>query len=815
MMGRLFNKFVRKVISMVEKKHNMLAQDLNNSEKIDAKIDPKIVSLAREVAIEGTILLKNENNTLPLKADDTVSVFGRCAFDYFDCGYGSGGDVMKPYSINLIDGLRNHNVKLNEELVNKYNDWRAKPKNVVDPGFWGHWPFSYPEMKFSDNEIAKESAESSVAIVVIGRAAGEDRENKLKPGSFYLTKDEENLLDQVTKYFKRSIVVLNTGNIIDMSFVEKYQVKALVLAYQGGMESGNALATILTGEVSPSGRLTDTVAIDYNDYPSSADFGVKEFNNYKEDIYVGYRYFETFKKDRVLYPFGYGLSYTDFKISIAKTKIKEFEVSIDYVIQNVGDVKSKEVVELYLSKPNGKLKNPRLELVGYYKSNVINPKDKEKATFNLDLRDFASFDDTGATGHKNCYILEDGVYDLYLGKSVRDNEKIFTIRYDKPYVVKEVEEIMGVVNPFLRMINNNQQIAYEETPIKSEYLKERIEKSLPKSIPMTVDQGHTLMDVKTGKISIEQFVSELSLDDLDVLSRGEGKMDSPLGTKGNGGAFGGITESLRKKGIPPVIVSDGPSGLRVKYTSTLLPIGALIASTYNRELVEELFIEEAKESKDRKIDVILGPGMNIHRNPLCGRNFEYYSEDPYLSGTIASSVVKGLDNFGIFACPKHYLANSQETDRWHNDSRVSVRALREIYLKNFSYMVKDAKPHFIMTSYNKVNSIWSHYNFDAVRYLRNECGFTGIFMTDWWMRYIASPEYPLLQGNAYRVRSGVNILMPGNITQMSDNVGDSLMENYDKGGITLGELQRNAIYILSNIMDMNVFTEFYNKEEKR
>ena len=279
-------------------------------------------------------------------------------------------------------------------------------------------------------------------------------------------------------------------------------------------------------------------------------------------------------------------------------------------------------------------------------------------------------------------------------------------------------------------------------------------------------------------------------------------MNHPLGAKGNAGIFGGVTESLRKKGVPPVVTTDGPSGLRLYEICSLIPIGTLLACTFDTALMERLFVKLGEEMVKQGSDVLLAPGMNIHRNPLCGRNFEYFSEDPYLTGKIAASIVRGIQSKDVSACPKHFACNNQEYKRSTNDSVLSQRALREIYLKGFEICVKEAAPKNIMTSYNKINGVWGHYHYDlAATILRSEWGYKGNVMTDWWMRSSASPEFPQLRDQAYRVRAGVDVLMPGGNRSRRRKPDGTLLKTYGKSdGITLGEMQRCAKNVLRSVM---------------
>ena len=321
-------------------------------------------------------------------------------------------------------------------------------------------------------------------------------------------------------------------------------------------------------------------------------------------------------------------------------------------------------------------------------------------------------------------------------------------------------------------------------------------------MPITGDRGYRLDDVKAGKVTLDAFVAQLAPTELEAVSRGAYIMNSPLGAPGNAGVFGGVLPSLRKKGVAPVTTTDGPSGIRLQSSCSLLPIGTLLACTFDEALIREVYEAEGREMRAKGSDVLLAPGMNIHRNPLCGRNFEYYSEDPFLTGKIAAAAVQGLQQTGVSACPKHFACNNQEYCRNTNDSRLSERALREIYLKGFEICVKEAKPQNIMTSYNKVNGVWCHYQYElCTAILRGEWGYEGCVMTDWWMQPAKSPEFPALRDQAYRVRAQVDVFMPGGGRVRRKKSDGTLLKVYGKPeGITLGELQRGAKNVLRFVM---------------
>ena len=759
-------------------------------------------------AEESAVLLKNDNHILPIKAEQTVAVFGRCQHDWFYVGYGSGGDVHAPYYTNLIDGLQKCGVKLYTPLIEEYAKWSKA--HAISHGMWGRWAMHYPEMKISAGSVEAAAKQSDLALVVIGRAAGEDRENVLKEGSYYLTRTELDLLDLVTAHFNRVAVIMNCGNIIDMKWTEKYgdKISAILYAWQCGMESGNALANVLCGKVSPSGKLPCAIARNYEDYPSAADFGGKEFNNYKEDIFVGYRYFETFCPEKVLYPFGFGLSYTEFETLPQEMTQTDDGFAFRIKVKNTGEYSGKEVVQLYLSAPQGELKKAKMSLVAFAKTKTLAPGESEELTLNCRLYDMASFDDTGKTGNRFAFVLEAGEYRFYAGNSVRTDTLAGCVSLEY-IVIEQLNEICGVKNGFERLTvtekNGSLMPAYESVAASAPYLKDRILENLPDEIGFKGDMGHTFDEVVAGKITLDEFISGLNEKELEALTRGQGMTNSKCGVAGNTGAYGGIIPSLQKKGVPPIITTDGPAGIRIKQYTSLMPSGTALAATFNCALVEALTTVMGRELVAVGSDVLLAPGMNIQRNVLCGRNFEYFSEDPLLSGKIGAAYIRGVQSAGASACPKHFACNNQETNRTKNDSRISQRALREIYLKGFEIAVKEGKPLNIMTSYNKVNGVWSHYNYDLVTtVLRGEWGYDGCVMTDWWMQKSASPEFPTIKDNAYRVRAQVDVLMPGGTYKVKRYISDgTLLPTLGKeGGITRAELERTAKTVLRLVLKL-------------
>lgn len=794
---------VQKIVDAVS--GNGVMQEENTADGTARAFEP-MPDIALKAAEESIVLLKNTNSTLPVKADEVISVFGRCQIDYFYVGYGSGGDVNAPYQVNLIKGLKDSNANIYSPVLNLYENWCEK--NPVSHGFWGHWPMCFPEMELEERIVKSAANNSDSAIVVIGRAAGEDRENKPEQGSYYLTDTEIKMLDLVTAHFNKVTVIMNCGNIVDMAWTEKYgdKITALVYAWQCGMESGNALANVLMGKTTPSGKLPCTIARNYEDYSSSANFGGKDYNNYEEDIFVGYRYFETFCRDKVLYPFGFGLSYTDFEIKPVSFERKDDKFYITADVKNVGNVSGKEIVQLYVKAPQGKLSKAERSLVAFGKTNELAPDESESIHFEFSLYDISSFDDCSKSSHKYAYVIESGEYTFYIGNSVRTDMKAGSVQLED-MVVEQLDEVCGIKDSFERMVAKEKDgrliIGKEQLAPSKPYLKDRITNNLPVEIGFKGDRGYKLADVKDGKITLDDFISQLNNDELEALTRGQGMMNSNLGVVGNAGAFGGIIPSLREKGVAPIITTDGPAGIRIKKYTSLIPCGTALASTWNCSLIELLTTVMGAEMLEHGSDVLLAPGMNIQRNVLCGRNFEYFSEDPVLSGKMGAAYVNGIQTNGVSACPKHFACNNQEVRRTKNDSRVSQRALREIYLKGFEICVKESKPLNIMTSYNKINGVWSHYNYDLVTtVLRKEWGYEGNVMTDWWMQKSASPEFPSVKDNAYRVRAQVDVLMPGGKHNAKKYKSDgTLLATIGKtDGITRAELERTARNVLNLIL---------------
>ncbi len=768
----------------------------------------KYEDTAVSMVTEGIVMLKNDNSALPFEKDSVLSVFGRIQMHYYKSGTGSGGMVNVSRVINITDGLKECGIKLNEELLSIYEKWAEE--NPFDQGEgWGQEPWCQKEMPLDEETVKNASEKSSSALVIIGRTAGEEQDNKISEGSWLLTADEKNMLSLVRKHFKKVIVVLNTGNIMDLTDIENYGADAVLLAWQGGMLGGKGTAEVLSGKVSPSGKLTDTIMYSTDDYSSSQYFGNPEFNFYTEDIYVGYRYSETFCPEKVRYPFGYGLSYTDFSIKADASADSSFRISVSAEVTNTGKYNGKETVQLYLGLPQGKLGNPVKQLCCFEKTKELAPGESQKLSLSFDLSGFMSFDDSGITGHKNCFVLESGTVNVYCGTNVRDAGKVLSFDISEDSIPpRKCFEAMNPVRSFRRIrperTENGFKPVFEDVPLMTVNEAERRLSELPYELTFTGDKGIKLKDVKDGKNTMDEFISQFSDYDLSCIIRGEG-MGSPKVTAGTASAFGGVTNELVGYGIPCACCSDGPSGLRMDSGAKAfsLPNGTLIASSFNKELISELFSYLGLEMQFNNIDFLLGPGMNIHRNPLNGRNFEYFSEDPYLTGITASYILKGLRASGVEGTVKHFCGNNQELERHYSDSVISARALREIYLKGFETAVRVGKARSVMTTYGPVNGLYTAANYDlTTTILRNEWNFEGIVMTDWWANINERGKGISKNNFAAMARAQNDMYM---VCRDSSEGDDNTLEALENGTLTRGELQRNAANICRILMDSSAF----------
>ena len=775
---------------------------------------------AAQVNAEGAVLLEN-NGVFPLDRSKETAVFGRIQLSYYKSGTGSGGMVNVEKVTGIVDGLLEAGAKLNEKVLQTYRDWVSEHPYDYGEG-WGGEPWCQQEMPLDDALAAEAAKTSDTALVIIGRTAGEEQDNRCADGSYLLSADEKAMMGTVRKHFRKMAVLLNVGNIIDMSFVDEFAPDAVIYLWQGGMTGGTGAARVLLGDVSPSGCLPDTIAYDISDYPSDKYFHDRDRNFYVEDIFVGYRYFDTFAGDRVRYRFGYGLSYTKFDMQVRSREKTADGMRYTITVTNSGRAAGKDTVMLfckYCDVPENGISLPDKVLCGFEKTGELAPSQSQDITIELKLRDIAVYDDSGITGHKNCLLLPENTRFLIcaagLGADglypIDDFEAGFFFGEDAP-VIEQLEQALAPVTEFERMERQGDKLVYRKVPVSQVDEEARRAADIPDEIPFSGDRGIRLCDVAEGRNSLDEFIAQLDDDALNCLVRGEG-MCSPKVTPGTAAAFGGVADCLTAFGIPAGCCSDGPSGMRLDVGTKAfsLPNGTLIASTFNKPLITELFTLLGLEMRANKVDCLLGPGMNIHRHPLNGRNFEYFSEDPFLTGSMAAAELKGLHSVGVEGTIKHFCGNNQETNRHFLDAAVSERALREIYLKGFEMAVKEGGGRSVMTTYGKVNDLWTagSHDLDTV-ILRKEWGFDGFVMTDWWANISRRGSAPDKDDFAAMVsaQNDVYMVCPDG-GRHTDNIRAALAD----GRLARGELQRSAKNILGFLKDTHAMKRLMGTDE--
>lgn len=742
--------------------------------------------ISRRAARQGMVLLKNDGGLLPLKEGTKAALFGKGTIDYVKGGGGSG-DTTVPEILTIADGFErlSDRVTLFNETVDFYRDYVEKEyENGGKPGM-----ICEPELP--EELLSRAASFADVAIISISRYSGEgwDRKSEFdrssehnaeheefretmnrlfKRGDFYLSGGEKKLVEDVCRYFGKVAVVLNIGGAMDTSwFRDNPSIQSVLLAWQGGMEGGLAEAELLCGLDCPGGHLSDTLAAHLEDYPSSDTFYVSDdYVSYYEDIYVGYRYFETIRgKDKcVVYPFGYGLSYTTFEISEATGYSDGDQIKFRCNVKNTGMTAGREVVQLYLSAPQGKLGKPARELAAFGKTKELKPGESEVLLMSFMLSDFASYDDTGKV-QRSAYVLEKGTYTFYYGSNVRDCERLsFTAELEEDVTVKQLSEKLAPRSLEKRLLSDG---SFEELTTKEEIRETGIEKIPPFDLSLAEypapqeyfrdslkqkndlteeEEAYSLQKAAAGKQELSELIENMSDDDLCRICGGQAKT-------GVGVTFGiGNNKAFE---IPNLQTTDGPAGVRVKketgcYT-TAMPVATLLSCTWDTDLLEEVGRTIAEEAMENNLSIWLAPAINIHRTPLCGRNFEYFSEDPRLTALLASAEVKGCQGVGIAATIKHFAANNKETNRKNSDSRVSERALREIYLRAFEQVIRDSDPWAVMCSYNIINGVRVSENRELLTdILRDEWDYKGLLMTDWWT-----------YGDPYKeLNAGIDVKMP-------------------------------------------------------
>ncbi len=782
---------------------------------------PAHIALSLEAACEGMVLLKNDNNVLPLAKGTKVALFGTAQFDYVRGGGGSG-DVTTAYTRNIYEGFK---MKEEEGLVEVFEPVSELFRNSVREQKEKNGQGSrceQPEIPASLLASAKEFTDTAVFSICRYSWEGGDRKGVVGDGDYYLSKSEEELKNTLAANFKNVIVVLDVGGVVDSQWF-KYDDRfaGVLLAWQAGIEGGLAIANTVCGLSNPSGRLVDTFPDSFDAFPSSEHFNdSKEYVDYTEDVYVGYRYFETFPemKAHVNYPFGYGLSYTGFKTEIENVKIGTCKsegiasinksdvdfgaVTVSVKITNTGKVAGKEAAGLYYCAPAGKLFKPAKQLAAFAKTGLLAPGQSETVELKLAFADMASFDDLGKV-EKSAYILEAGKYSFFVGTDVTkliEAERAFELGDTK--VVCRLSSKCAPNKLAKRLLGDGsyEELKCDDSPVNTRTtcydgwkVPERrtiigeVEHCVyplatetgidPEGIKSKVSPN--FMDVVRGRQSLDDFVAMMPVEAIIEMLGGQ-----PNTGVSNTFGMGNFPEY----NIPNITTADGPAGLRIDagrgVTTTAWPIATMLACTWNTELVEKVGAAGGLEVKENHIGLWLTPAMNIHRSPLCGRNFEYYSEDPVITGKMGAAMIRGIQSQGVGTSMKHFACNNKEENRFCCDSRVSERALREIYLKGFEIAVKEADPWTIMSSYNLVNGTYSSRNHDLLTgILRGEWGYEGMVTTD-WMNW---------SGQDHEVIAGNDLKMPKGEPEV-------LYESYKAGKVTRAQLELCIKRILKTIL---------------
>lgn len=793
-------------------------------------------ALARKAAAEGFVLLKNENGALPLK-NRKIALYGMGARMTVKGGLGSGS-VEERYSVNIEDGLKNAGYEIttgkwledyDAEYASTYQAYRdmveEKIKGLTNPmqiiPLAHSYVYRFPSGRLVTQEDVAES-NTDTAIYVLMRQAGEGNDRKLEKGDYYITDTERENLKILASSYDHVILVINVGGHMDMEFLDEIPgIDGVVIFVQGGEEGGNALADVLSGRENFSGKLADTIPVRYEDIPFGDEFshlnGDLENEYYKEDIYVGYRYFDSFGK-AVRYPFGFGLSYTTFDISAGACTLDKTTVTLDISVRNAGACPGREVVQLYVSVPGEKKEYQRLVTFG--KTGTIQPGAEENLRLSFDLSECASFREADAA-----WVLDAGQYILRVGNSSRHTAVPAVVELDECVVTRKCRPCCVPVDEFPEFVGNTVATVPENVPVL---------KGNPRDF-VTVVTDYTEPD---GTESPEEtaILDSLTPEEQAWFLQGGALQNPPKGALDIQGAAGKTVTALLDKGICNVVFSDGPAGLNIVRRVKALPMGGfapaeiperynwgalavgmkaqlaripgepvyryatawpvemLLAQTWNTELVRQVGSAVGEEMRLFGITVWLAPGMNIHRNPLGGRTFEYYSEDPVLTGEMAAALTAGVQSHpGVGVSIKHFCCNNTEDNRNGISSNVSQRALREIYLKGFEIAVRKSQPMTVMSSYNQLNHVYTANSHDLLTdILRCEWGFAGLVMTDWGStnEKAADPAACPVSGN--------DLIMPG-----SDFDRNGLLGAMADGTLPAETVRRCACRVLRMMLQAN------------
>ena len=827
--------------------------------------------LAREAAAEGFVLLKNEAQTLPLKPGTKIGLYGAGAVRTIKGGTGSG-DVNNRYNVNIYDGLKNAGFEITSGAwldgfdscyIHARENWKSeifrKLNAECDGNFFEAYsttPFSMPAGAAVEEAAAKADG-ADVGIYVLARIAGENADRRDEPGDYYITEEERAQIAALCVAYEKVILVVNTGGLIDLAFTDVFPNITAILQYvQAGQEGGNALADVISGKVTPSGKMTDTWALDYMDYPNAAYFSHKSGDVYREEyregIYVGYRYFDTFDVP-VRYSFGYGLSYTEFDIKVTgiskQTSAqgrRTLLVCVD--VTNSGAVYAgKEVVQVYVSCPQGTLPKEYRRLAAFEKTKLLAPGETQSLTLTIDLYQLASYSEEQAA-----WLLEAGTYGIWTGNALSTAALCGTFVLDEDKILVQCEHICPLKEKLEELQPDKAKLEEKQNncmQISSEKQLPQLQISAKELLTETVVYEE-LQDHYPGKAG--EIVDQLSTEELIALATGDPAKDQGASALGSAGQTvpGAAAETVNAAEKDPynvasIVLADGPAGLRLRSTyqvredgsidggdfldgfengyfaepkeptgtvyhqyCTAIPVGTLLAQSWNPELMHTLGRMIAGEMNEFEVTLWLAPGMSLHRNPLCGRNFEYYSEDPLLAGRMAAAMTQGVQSVpGCGTTIKHYACNNQEDNRMGSDSILSERTLREIYLKGFEIAIRDAQPMAMMTSYNLINGVHAANNYDiCTKAARDEWGFAGAIMTDWTTTTDSTAGECTAAGC---MKAGNDMVMPGDLRDHA-----SIRQALEDGSLDIRELKRCVYHTVKIILQSNQYEDAVSYEEQ-
>ncbi len=783
-------------------------------------------AILRSLGTECTVLLKS-NGAFPLSAPGKLALYGSGARRTIKGGTGSG-EVNSRYFVSVEAGLEAAGFTITSKvwMENYENLYKEARKDFVK-GLHAQAKEHHTVAILESMGAVMPEPEHSIplwgrgdaAVYVLSRISGEGSDRKPIPGDILLTETEKRDILTLNEQYDRFLLVLNVGGVVDLTPVK--DVGNILLLSQLGVETGSILADLILGKASPSGKLTTTWS-SWEDYQTVGEFGEKDDTRYNEGVYVGYRYFDTVGK-KALFPFGYGLSYTSFALSASEVTENGGVVTVNASVKNTGSFAGKEVVQLYVSAPQGELDKPYQALAAFEKTEELQTGETTGVTLSFDLRDLASYDEARA-----CWILEAGDYVLRLGSSSVDTQAVAAVRLAGEVVVKQVRNCLGKPDFEDWKPSVRREEAAADVPL--------IEVSAAAFVSETADYA-PVQDV-------DPLIEKLSDEELCYLNIGA--FNPSLGAMsiiGNAsqsvaGAAGETTVMLKDKGVPVMIMADGPAGLRLsrQYTKdekgvhavgdampesllellpapaaaamklmggskkikgeileqycTAIPIGTALAQSWNLAFAEACGDIVGDEMERFGVHLWLAPALNIHRDIRCGRNFEYFSEDPLVSGKFAAAITKGVQKHpGCGTTIKHFAANNQETNRYSSNSQVSERAMREVYLRGFGVAVKESQPHALMTSYNLLNGVHTSERRDLLEdILRCEFGYEGIVMTDWIIAMMTG------KGNKYAAPDAAKIAAAGNDLTMPGGAADfkAMMKGLKEGRVTRRQLQINA-----------------------